>query len=281
MKTVTNYWKIMCVALAAVVAVSCDDSETPVEAPLAFFSHTVSEENTMEVTFTNETLNADSYSWDFGDGAGTSVEQSPTYEYTEAGTYSVVLTATNEGGNDTHTVEVTVMSAAAVNVITNGTFDDASGWTVISHNTSGNGSLVIADGVATINQEADATDWGMEGHYGAYQAVELEAGTYTVNFDIAYDGIENAWFEAWVGPNEPVEGADYNGDSGATTAVSPANSWNCATTYSGTAIDAACGDATGSITIETAGTYYIALRGGGWVLGADGFVFDNVTMFLQ
>ena len=37
------------------------------------------------------------YSWDFGDG-GTSLEESPTYEYPEAGTYTVSLTVATDSG---------------------------------------------------------------------------------------------------------------------------------------------------------------------------------------
>lgn len=39
-----------------------------------------------------------SWSWDFGDGVGTSSEQSPTYVYTDAGSYTPVLTVRNNIG---------------------------------------------------------------------------------------------------------------------------------------------------------------------------------------
>lgn len=45
-----------------------------------------------EITFTNTTVNADSYSWDFGDGT-TSTEASPKHRYTHSGNYAVILTA--------------------------------------------------------------------------------------------------------------------------------------------------------------------------------------------
>jgi PKD repeat protein len=43
-----------------------------------------------------------SYSWDFGDGGG-STAQNPSHTYTAAGTYSVTLTVTGPGGSDTAT----------------------------------------------------------------------------------------------------------------------------------------------------------------------------------
>ena len=45
---------------------------------------------------------ATSWLWDFGDGA-TSSEQNPSHQYTEAGQYTVSLTASNVGGSDTMT----------------------------------------------------------------------------------------------------------------------------------------------------------------------------------
>ena len=45
--------------------------------------------------------------WAFGDGS-TSNEQNPTHAYTVAGTYQATLFATNAGGQDIHTVIITV-----------------------------------------------------------------------------------------------------------------------------------------------------------------------------
>lgn len=54
------------------------------------------------VNFTDQSSNADSWSWDFGDG-GTSNLQNPSHTYNSAGNYTVTLTATNANGNDTET----------------------------------------------------------------------------------------------------------------------------------------------------------------------------------
>ncbi len=52
----------------------------------------------LTVEFENESLNADSYVWNFGDG-GSSVATNPTYTYYNPGTYTVQLTATGFGGD--------------------------------------------------------------------------------------------------------------------------------------------------------------------------------------
>jgi len=59
----------------------------------------------LKATFTNNTLTSESspsnltYSWDFGDGNSSSAFE-PEHLYSEAGVYSVTLTATNPDGND-------------------------------------------------------------------------------------------------------------------------------------------------------------------------------------
>jgi len=49
------------------------------------------------VTMTNNSLYADSYVWEFGDG-GVSYAENPTYTYMESGTFRITLTVTGPGG---------------------------------------------------------------------------------------------------------------------------------------------------------------------------------------
>ncbi len=65
--------------------------------------------NVFVATFTNTTSGATSYSWDFGDG-NSSTDVNPVHEYGGDGTYTVVLTATNDCGTTTYTSEVVVTS---------------------------------------------------------------------------------------------------------------------------------------------------------------------------
>lgn len=62
------------------------------------------------VTFSNTSQNATTYSWDFGDN-GTSTETSPSHTYTSGGTYTVTLVATNANG--TNSIQKTVNILAA------------------------------------------------------------------------------------------------------------------------------------------------------------------------
>jgi len=54
------------------------------------------------------------YSWDFGDGAGTSTETSPTYTYASTGTYNVCLTVTDSCGNDQKCKNITITNSVGI-----------------------------------------------------------------------------------------------------------------------------------------------------------------------
>jgi len=66
--------------------------------------------NGLDVDFTNTSTEANSYSWDFGDG-GTSTDVNPSHTYADDGTYDVVLTATNDCGSVTSTETVVIVTA--------------------------------------------------------------------------------------------------------------------------------------------------------------------------
>ncbi|MEM6964472.1 MAG: PKD domain-containing protein [Bacteroidota bacterium] len=65
--------------------------------------------NGLTVDFTNNSTNANSYNWDFGDG-NTSTQINPSHTYTQDGVYDVILTATNNCG--------TVISQETITIVT-------------------------------------------------------------------------------------------------------------------------------------------------------------------
>jgi PKD repeat protein len=58
--------------------------------------------------FTNQSTNAISYSWNFGDGSPADNSANPYHTYSANGTYTVTLTATGPCGADTYTMVVTI-----------------------------------------------------------------------------------------------------------------------------------------------------------------------------
>ncbi len=77
--------------------------------PEAGFSFSVDGD---EVSFTNTSVNADTYSWFFGDLGGTvSSDEEPVFEYNLDGNYIVTLIVSNDCGSDTITQEVGIATS--------------------------------------------------------------------------------------------------------------------------------------------------------------------------
>lgn len=96
---ISRFWVLLIVA-SAVVIISCkgnDDTPEPGDGPIASFQYEVNMDNFLEVTFSNFSQNATGYSWDFGDG-NSSTEENPTHTYAAAGSYTVMLTASDDAG---------------------------------------------------------------------------------------------------------------------------------------------------------------------------------------
>lgn len=66
-----------------------------------------------EILFRNESEDAETYSWDFGDGT-TSAEKDPSKTYTAPGTYTVKLKAVGPGGTGSSSKNLTIVDPDAV-----------------------------------------------------------------------------------------------------------------------------------------------------------------------
>jgi PKD repeat protein len=84
---------------------SCKKDEAEV---IAGFSYKADANNFLLIQFTNASQNFKTLEWDFGDGQKSS-EENPSHTYAAAGSYTVKLTATSDGGDtdvSTQTIEV-------------------------------------------------------------------------------------------------------------------------------------------------------------------------------
>ncbi len=84
---------------------------TSVGMPLALFTVDNNYCTAMcKISFTNISVFADTYAWDFGDGSAISTAVSPSHYYTTSGIYRVILTASKSGhpenSRDTQLVEI-------------------------------------------------------------------------------------------------------------------------------------------------------------------------------
>lgn len=93
-----------------------DEPPIPGNQPAANFSYTV---DGRTVTFTNTSSYSTAYSWNFGDGA-TSTEENPVHTYATDGNFTVVLTATNDLGTSTKSVDILLSSAVLTDEVLQG-----------------------------------------------------------------------------------------------------------------------------------------------------------------
>ncbi|WP_029037079.1 PKD domain-containing protein [Salinimicrobium xinjiangense] len=88
---------------------SDDDFTAETPEPTADFSFEAVADNPQLISFTNLSVDADEFMWDFGDETGVSTQKHPSYQYASAGNYTVKLTAMNGDNTSTYSEEVSVL----------------------------------------------------------------------------------------------------------------------------------------------------------------------------
>jgi PKD repeat protein len=124
----------------------CQGPGTAVEAN--FTASATSGTAPLTVEFTDTSKGAPTtWSWDFGDG-GTSTETDPVHTYTEAGTYTVSLTASKTGSSDTETKTgyITVDSSFIDYVIDENVFVYGNALSFSGNTVIGTGATVVIMG---------------------------------------------------------------------------------------------------------------------------------------
>ena len=156
--------------------------ETP---PAASFSASPDEANFLTINFTNTSVSATDFSWDFGDGS-TSTDRNPTHTYDAIGDYTVSLMV-NDKLNQTDETSKTVSVVEPVNnfepEIFNPGFDEEgddsyrNGW----RNGDLGGVLQITS--SPVHAGEKAAKFPSAGDRIAYQLVTVERDTeYTLGF---------------------------------------------------------------------------------------------------
>jgi PKD repeat protein len=116
MNTSLKSLAILCLAFLAISSCkkkSSDDNDDGPKTKADFIAtYTGSHFAPAQVNFNNTSVNATSYSWDFGDG-GTSTATSQSYTYNDPGDYTVTLTANGPSGASTATATIHVLNATS------------------------------------------------------------------------------------------------------------------------------------------------------------------------
>lgn len=176
-----NLFYFACVFILAFVGCS-KESEPPIA---SFSSSPNSGDAPLSIQFTNASTGASSYEWNFGDGAE-SIEVNPKHEFKDAGSYTVILTATGDGGQDIATSNITINEE----LIAKFTSDNISGAAPLnvsfSNNSKGSDSYSwdFGDGGRSMDKDPNYT----------FQ----NPGTYTVTLTIERDGEEQTFSQTIV-----------------------------------------------------------------------------------
>jgi len=136
MKTI-KYIKLLLSLLFAVFVLNSCKKENKTGADI-FYSVSL---DGYTVTFSNQTTNAVSYKWDFGDGES-STEENPVHTYPGKGKYVPTLYATSTDGITTEGSTVINISKNSAVSLTDNSFSD---WDTVTHNVvAGAGTFTLA-----------------------------------------------------------------------------------------------------------------------------------------
>ncbi|MDH4471740.1 MAG: PKD domain-containing protein [Fluviicola sp.] len=146
------------------------------------------------------------WSWNFGDGLGTSTLQNPTYAYGTPGTYTVTLTASNVYGNDAEikTAYIVVASGGTVSVFVATGNDDAEEFRT-------NNSMYLTSSDLEIGN-----DTGVDQYMGVrFQNVNVPQGAIISNARIRFRADETDAFSSQM--NIYIKAEDVNNSAQFTT----------------------------------------------------------------
>ncbi|MCG8306204.1 MAG: PKD domain-containing protein [Cytophagales bacterium] len=106
---------------ASLLYFACDKTDPLPESKAGFEVQNADElERNIPVQFINQSTNAATFKWDFGDGNADSLNISPTHVYEQEGTYDVTLTAITQDGQtstETKTIEIRKRVLVAFSVV--------------------------------------------------------------------------------------------------------------------------------------------------------------------
>jgi PKD repeat protein len=123
MKTVLQKFKIGVIASVLVIFTPSCKKELP---SASFDFSPITGEAPLNVSFTNKSTNATSYSWDFGDGT-TSTSINPSHRYSYGGNFTITLVASNGKNSSTITKSIYVRTPVQLAPIADFSFSPNSG----------------------------------------------------------------------------------------------------------------------------------------------------------
>ncbi len=174
---------LLLAAITIISASSCKKEDPVPDDPIASFQYAVGEADFLEVTFTNYSTNATSYSWNFGDGETSTVEN-PTHTYAEVGTYEIVLTAKNS-------VDASATFSSSIELS-----DPNSALTLLDGASSKTWHLIREESSAGVGpDEAGARSWWALFNDGSRPCVYFHEFTFNRDGSFVFDDMGMFWGE--------------------------------------------------------------------------------------
>jgi len=179
-----------------------DDDNTGVQQPVSGFDVAV---NCTGATFTSTSQNAESYSWNFGDG-NTSTLENPTHTYSSAGQFVVTLTVSNSIGSNESQSNVTTQEADVPSPVSETVcpgesatitlpgdrgyiwYDQATGGNILGAGTTFETGPLTADTDYFVSGTSENV---LEGSLGVENINATSGGNHQGGFYLVFDAVEN------------------------------------------------------------------------------------------
>lgn len=153
--------------------------------PSADFSYSPRETNHQEMVFTNLSISASDFAWDFGDGE-TSTDKDPAHTYAADGVYTVTLVASDKNNltsTVSQTIEIVEPDEPFQPVILNPGFDEEGEDSYRDHWRNGDLGGVLQITTSPIHNGVRAAKFPEAGDRIAYQLITVEANKdYIISF---------------------------------------------------------------------------------------------------
>lgn len=185
-----TFIKLTLVTFVTILFFSCKTDQPPVVS----FSYELDEDT---VTFTNTTVGATSYLWDFGDNSSTSTETNPVHIFPSSGSYTVTLTAMNGDAKDTYSEVITIAKPI---IKIDGSFTD---WSEVSSDKLFTATLPDTATITNIKTLKVTSDDNYLYFYIKMDSMNVGAFDILINADNSTTTGYNSWL--WAGGC----GADY------------------------------------------------------------------------